>query len=415
MAGQHLRTQTRTLTLATLALLVCLAFYAVWYKSLGLLASMTEFKQQPNLPHSTTPYKKTFTGIGVFDAYLSGFMCFFMPVAERLDDDLYLFWVWMIAQLGAVWGLMMLETVREGHKSKRPYVEMAITGMLFQNLGIGPVLPFMFMLNTAISEIANAHGAHALVSLIRVPIKHVNTLPWVLAFTFAFPTIKWMLPFPTTLNSAESAQGWVAVFQFFPVYSALLLGGLFKFFNWADKASGRREALGEDPIKSEEGKTIRYFYAAKITYSFFFGACALVHSTVLAILLVPEFAASVPGMPAFANSSVLSVFGASLRPATGQENLMQSLLNFLQWEQYIASFAAIVWAANLVRNAGENGWASVKGGVPGFVVRMLGYTLVAGPSGAAVMGLWERDGLVANQLIKEAREWAKAQKIEKSQ
>ena len=122
MAGQHLMTQTRTITLVTLFSLVLLALYAVWYKSLGLLASMAEFKQQPNLPHSTTPYKKTFTGIGVFDAYLSGFMCFFMPVAERLDDDLYLFWVWMIAQLGAVWGLIMLETVREGHKSKRPYV-----------------------------------------------------------------------------------------------------------------------------------------------------------------------------------------------------------------------------------------------------------------------------------------------------
>lgn len=182
-----------------------------------------------------------------------------------------------------------------------------------------------------------------------------------------------------------------------------------------DRVSGRNDAMGQDPIKTEEGKTIRYFYAAKTTYGILFTACALVHSTVMAIVLIPGFAAAIPGIPNFESSTCSSVFGASVLPNRGDKTLMDSLLNFLQWEQYIASEAAIFWVANLVRNAGPNGWGSVKGGAIGFFAMMTFYAVIAGPTGAAIMGLWERDQIVVDTLIKEARDWAKDQKVEKSQ
>lgn len=87
-----------------------------------MFTSIFDLSQKSTLPYSDTPYRKSYTGVAAFDVYLGNFMCFFMTIAERKSDDLYLFWVWMAGQFGPLFGIMMLETVRDGHKSKHPYM-----------------------------------------------------------------------------------------------------------------------------------------------------------------------------------------------------------------------------------------------------------------------------------------------------
>lgn len=67
----------------------------------------------------------------------------------------------------------------------------------------------------------------------------------------------------------------------------------------------------------------------------------------------------------------------------------------------MSSAAALVWASLQVRNACPEKFGFL------WVLKTIGFTVVSGPTGAMVMGLWERDSLIVNQLVEDAMKESK--------
>lgn len=63
---------------------------------------------------------------------------------------------------------------------------------------------------------------------------------------------------------------------------------------------------------------------------------------------------------------------------------------------FVSGTAALVWAALQARNVSSRTF-----GV-NWVLKMIGYTILAGPTGAFVMAMWERDSAVVELLIEQA-------------
>ena len=67
----------------------------------------------------------------------------------------------------------------------------------------------------------------------------------------------------------------------------------------------------------------------------------------------------------------------------------------------MSSAAALVWAANLVRNADPS-----KFGITWWA-KSAALAVVSGPTGALVMALWGRDAKVVDALVEEAMKGVK--------
>lgn len=110
----------RTGVAAILGILVIGGAYTLHYHSYtnGLFDACKDLIQGDTFPGSNEPYRRVFTGIKPFDAYLSNFLPFFAAVSGKDDDSSYLFWIWMIAQFGAQWAMLVMESMREGNNGK---------------------------------------------------------------------------------------------------------------------------------------------------------------------------------------------------------------------------------------------------------------------------------------------------------
>ena len=80
----------------------------------GLFRLLGEANKSEFLPLGKDAYRHVFTHIPAIDSYLEVFTPFFEPLAGRQNDSSYLFWVWMIPQLGVLWALLMMENLRGG-------------------------------------------------------------------------------------------------------------------------------------------------------------------------------------------------------------------------------------------------------------------------------------------------------------
>ena len=159
-----------------------------------------------------------------------------------------------------------------------------------------------------------------------------------------------------------------------------------------------------------------------------FTVAAVSHLNVLAICIFPEWLTAQFPFGRFVDVSFKSVF-LPQAPTLGHRilDLLDGIHTFLHFDAYIGSLALIIYVANMARNAEKAGFrtygdgtdARAKGEGEGrrlrFWVNMLAYTVLSGPVGAAVMGMWERDQRVVDQLVEEARKWKEEEKMIKSQ
>lgn len=227
-------------------------------------------------------------------------------------------------------------------------------------------------------------------NLLKVHGIDLNILPFSFLIAYFIPTVCMMLPYPA-MNSHSSWQGWIATWQFFPLYTVAIQWLLASFFKAVDQGKGLQ-------LKSDEGKMIKYFWHARPLYIAALVICGVFHVNVLAICLLPEWLTEIfPIVGTYRSVSFASVFIPPFPlPPFEAVSVSRGIHIFLIWDMYISGTAALVWAALQARNVSSRTF-----GV-NWVLKMIGFTIMTGPTGAFVMALWERDSAVVELLIEQA-------------
>jgi hypothetical protein len=75
-------------------------------------------ENEPKFPGSEDLLLTNYTGIRVLDHQLEVLVAFFAPVVDREFPALNLFAIWGLGQFGAVWTLMVMESMRMGNKGR---------------------------------------------------------------------------------------------------------------------------------------------------------------------------------------------------------------------------------------------------------------------------------------------------------
>lgn len=261
---------------------------------------------------------------------------------------------------------------------------------MFQNFGLATVIPAFLLISTLTSTISRASSPTGLMNLIKVHGIDLNILPFSFFLAYFVPTVCMMLPYPA-INSHSSWQGWIATWQFFPLYTVTFQWLLASFFKAVDQGKGFK-------IKSDEGKMVAYFLHARPLYIGAIFICAVFHVNVLAICLLPEWLIEIfPIAGTYRNVSFASVFLPPVPlPPFESVSVVRSLHTFLIWDMVVSGAAALVWAALQTRNVSSKTFSAK------WVLRMIGFTIITGPSGAFVMAMWERDSAVVELLIEQA-------------
>lgn len=210
-------------------------------------------------------------------------------------------------------------------------------------------------------------------------------LPFAVIGAYVVPTIMMALPSPRLVAPA-SHYNWLSLWQAFPVAQSLY-HGIYK------------RITGPINFKQNASEQMDDLYRSLAALSF------VPHSTLLALAatpahLVPDsvlaflpgitrksienfdlIKAFVPHMPW--SSPVATGLGAKVIKAQGLTELVKM---FLQWDVYVGGAAILIWSVFVYSVARPE-----KSLVTSVLPRVLVWTALGGPVGAATMVLWERD------------------------
>ena len=213
---------------------------------------------------------------------------------------------------------------------------------------------------------------------------HVRNLPFIDALVpstivgYILPTVLMALPiFSSTLHQ------WLGGFwQGFPVW-VNLLQHIISYVR--SKVQGNEAVVtnGRIPNRADSIHEMEVLYKS---YVFAFGVAATTHITTFGILITRRL------FPSLLPSS-LNIRDVFIPPPFYSREPMRDMAtaiqNFFQYDQYVGSTAALAWAAALHCNCRKspmtpNDWLWLFG-------EICGVGLVAGPAGALVSLLWNRD------------------------
>ena len=113
---------TRGTALVLLPVLFIAAVHCLFVVAIknGLFSQITTLLEQKHalFPGSQSPLVRSYTGIAVIDGPLTFLVTFFAPIIEASSASLSLFSLFGLGQLGAVWTLLLLESLRVGNRGE---------------------------------------------------------------------------------------------------------------------------------------------------------------------------------------------------------------------------------------------------------------------------------------------------------
>jgi hypothetical protein len=192
---------------------------------------------------------------------------------------------------------------------------------------------------------------------------------------YFIPTVLMALPVPS--NKLHQWLG--GLWQGFPVWIALMQ----MLFGTARRYRARL------PTKTRLDNR----YQLHHTYLFAFTATCVSHLSTLGVIAVRQV---YPGLFSPSAQKVLTLKEVFLPPNFQNPGPMKSMAagvhNFFQYDQYVGSIAALAWAVTLKVNSKKTSmtwkdWAWL-------ITELVGVGVVAGPAGALVTLMWNRDETV---------------------
>ncbi|KAJ5342383.1 hypothetical protein N7541_011507 [Penicillium brevicompactum] len=347
-------------------------FYAIFYFSYinGLDALGRKSIESGKLPGVTEPLRTVYTGVEPIDHLLTLLTTFFYPTLDGQRPGLLLHSIGFSGTFGAAWTLVVLESWRKGNAGTVAAYPM-VFGLIAQVFTFAFATPLILGLQLGCS--ITARRPHA--DNIRVPRAVLASMPLIFAVGFMVPTNMMVLPAPSVI-SVDFKQIAIAIWQPWPAYVSILSTVAYyvlsPFFSDNDRASM---------------SSLRWVYA------FAFINASLSH---LVSWIVSLATVIVPTLFEKRFQEALhpaSVFFIPL-PWSGlmAENVGHGVHVFLRWDYMIGSAGVLLWAIHLYSVAHKQILSTVSW--PSFLFKTALIATLAGPAGAAVELIWERDELV---------------------
>ncbi|KAJ5563248.1 hypothetical protein N7535_008412 [Penicillium sp. DV-2018c] len=347
-------------------------FYAIFYFSLinGLDALGRKSIESGKLPTVDAPLRTVYTGLEPLDHLLATLTTFFYPTLDGSNPGLFLHSTAFAGTFGASWILIVLESWRKGNAGTIAAYPM-VFGLVAQVLTFAFGIPLACAMQLGCSITARRPNADN----IRVPRAVLAILPIVFIVGFMGPTAAMSLPAPDVI-SVDMKQIAIAIWQPWPAYVSILSTvGYFilsPFF-----ANNQRASMS----------SLRWVYASAFVHASLTHIVAWTVS--LATVIVPGlFAGSVRESLHPANIFIVALPWSGLTVNT----LGDGVQVFLQWDYAIGTTGVLIWAISLYRVAHKQLLNTVAW--PSLLLKVALLTVLAGPVGAAVELIWERDELV---------------------
>ncbi|KAK3318803.1 hypothetical protein B0H66DRAFT_558219 [Apodospora peruviana] len=369
-----------------------------FFAALGRCAGRGTSPETFYFPGGPEPFTWTYTGVPAIDGQLRVLVAFFTAVldGEKSWDVVASYWSLMF-QFAAGWTLLSIEGLREGNRG-RVVSWIGTMGVVVQNAAYTVAAPVYLITHLLTSPTASSSSLKA--SSLVIDPTAAKILPTCALLAFFVPGIAMTLPSPSVL-SPSAHYGWIAAWQAFPIWQALLLfvlrpvlAPLFKFSSHTDWRKTTRSA-----------------------YQFALELSVVGHLGLLAVAVTPPTVVPSSGWAAPWLSTMLKEvdFSRAFVPTslTDPPSVMEELgklvdrvpagwlaplaKHFLQWDVYSANAAVLIWAAFLYSRAAGLSTARTS---PGTVfIKACGWFVVGGPTAAAAILLRERDDAVVENEV----------------
>ncbi|PMD52696.1 uncharacterized protein K444DRAFT_668381 [Hyaloscypha bicolor E] len=346
------------------------------------------------LPGSNIPILTRFTGIGLLDKALVLAGVMFANITDGSAPQLSLYGFQFAGQLVPLYTVLMIEAARRGNKGN--IMSLAVLwGCATQGLGYGFTMPIYAIVHLLCSPTA-ASMAPAVAQKIRLQSTDLlEGLVPSMILGYIIPTVLMAIPF----RSHVLHQWLGGLWQGYPVWVSLIHYGI--------KVVRSRRANKSNEPKPPDTTTANgtgtRSYAARIdeemtlhrAYLFAFAVSASTNITTFSILASCKLFPSLFPSHILTALTLKSVFiPPPFWSRAPMPNMAVGILNFFQYDQYVGSTAAIVWAVALRIKARKQAmslesWLWLAG-------EIFGIAFVAGPGAALVSLVWNRDEMVLN-------------------
>ena len=190
-----------------------------------------------------------------------------------------------------------------------------------------------------------------------------------MALGFGLPTALPLLPVSTDLR-----QIFVAAWQPFPVYLSVALSVFSDMFKKMNTVTGK---ANDKPTVNKQAVGSAYRFATAVSATF--------HWTVIAVIAAAAVKPDLFPNGVAAQLTFTNVFVPHPVHWYGPATIPTATMQFFQYDQYISTAAAFVWAATMANRAGVWSWSV------GDVTEFARNTVAMGPAAAVLALVWKRD------------------------
>ncbi|KAI1637173.1 hypothetical protein F4809DRAFT_335406 [Biscogniauxia mediterranea] len=388
------------LALALTHIFGLVALHGMLYRVGYFGALLQIWREGPHhLPDSSNSILTFYTGIGPLDRLLALASVMFASVTDGSRPQLSLYAVHFGGQYLGILAVMMIEGLREGNKSNT-FRFFSIWACAIQIFSYGLVMPLYGILHLLTSRASQVFGLNLAESTRIAHQASVKMVPEAMVVGYIIPAVLMSVPlFPNSLH-----QWFGGLWQGSPVWAMLVQKAFASYYSKrrrttsishlqydlkVEKAEGAAGLDAPPPPMENRGSA----YVLSRVYSFAFICCVASQLGPLMVTLAVAVCPAAFPPHLRAAWAMTEVFVPPLFYASGKMQSMGSAMHgFFQYDQYVGSTAAVIWSSALYVNSRRTplngkGWVRLA-----FVITA--FSLGAGPAGAVVWLMWEREQLL---------------------
>ncbi|CZR62756.1 uncharacterized protein PAC_12653 [Phialocephala subalpina] len=384
MATQDSTTGRSILALSLVGAFGVNSMYGLAWRN-GYISSLLRLRDHGpyTLPGSNVPILTCFTGIGILDKALTLAGVMFANVTDGSAPASSMYGFQFAGQLVPMFTIMLVEAVRRGNKGN--VMSWAVLwGCASQGLGYGFTMPIYAIVHLLCSPTA-VNRSPVMAQDVRLrSTKSVDTIIPSLVLGYVVPSVLMAIPI-----SSPMLHQWLGGFwQGYPVWVTLIQYGI--GFIRSRRSEKDDESKPSAPVESSRvGEEMVLHRAYLFAFAFSATTNILTYGILASVKLFPSlFSDHIRTALTFRNVFIPPPFW-SREP---MPNMAAGIQNFFQYDQYVGSTAAIVWATTLWIKARKqamtlNNWLWLAG-------EIFGISIVAGPGAAWMSLIWNRDELI---------------------
>ncbi|KAI1495544.1 hypothetical protein F5X99DRAFT_422837 [Biscogniauxia marginata] len=352
-----------------------------------------------HLPDSSNSILTIYTGISPLDKLLALASVMFSSVTDGSRLQLSLYAVHFGGQYLGMLGVLMIEGLREGNQSNS-FRFFSLWTCAMQIFSYGLFMPLYGIIHLLTSRTSRGYSITSAESSRIANQMSLKMIPESLLIGYVIPAVLMSLPFFSNFLH----QWFGGLWQGSPVWAMVLQKAFTAYYSKRQTTPSRRNSQYELKVEKAEGtgglcasqtqlENGSSVYLSKV-YSFAFICC--IASQLGPLILVTVVALCPTIFPPQLREvwTISEVFVPPLfYTSKKMESMGSAMHGFLQYDQYVGSTAAVIWSSVLYINSRRTplngkGWLRLA-----FVIT--GFSLCAGPAGAVVWLMWEREQLLA--------------------